>query len=189
MHQAVSVSAHASESQQAAAPRPASRRFAQFSLRALLLWVGLIGVALSVMSWAGPMWSVLIGWVLILVAAHVTANAWGTRAAAQPPDEDQRQERPSWGAPPSVSCVATTPLRRSFEGGRTRWITALVAAVAGGVLGVCYLQWAMSTPRWYGLLVGGLATAVIGGLLGFLCSSFLQVVGVAMEDAGRRVEK
>ncbi|MBI1902119.1 MAG: hypothetical protein HYS13_13545 [Planctomycetia bacterium] len=180
------MTARAPQPPQAPTPRrPAPRRFAQFSLRALLLWVGLVGLGLSVMSWAGPMWSVLIGWVLILVAAHVTANAWGTRSATQPPDEDQLAERDAWAAPRRVSCAPATPLRRSFEGGRARWVTALIAAVAGGVLGICYLQWAMSAPRWYGLLMGGLATAVIGGLLGFLLSSFLQVIGVAVGDARR----
>ena len=76
---------------------PPSRPW-QFGLRTLLLGTAVCGAMLAVISAAGPLWSVVLAWFAILVAAHVAANAWGSKVpscrAARPTEE-----------PPAVAVV------------------------------------------------------------------------------------
>ena len=55
----------------------------QFGLRTLFVGIALLGVLLAIMVHLEPIWSLALVWSLLLVAAHVAGNVWGTRSSAR----------------------------------------------------------------------------------------------------------
>jgi hypothetical protein len=61
-------------------------------------------------------------------------------------------------------------------------VSAAIGAVCGGTTGVtCLLTLTASSPA--GAVLGGLSSAVIGGLLGFLGASFVEIVRSSLREA------
>src|SRR5687767_7600124 len=110
----------------------------QFSLRSLLLAVGLCSVLLAVMNLVGALWSTALVWFLLLVAAHVFGNAWGTRSRTAPrPADDRQSDRRSR---PPVRFAPSTRLRGQICIGRCMIACSALGAVIGGCLGT-YVLW------------------------------------------------
>jgi amino acid transporter len=162
-------------------PRP--RRRPQFTLRALMLGVAVVAGLLGLITTVSPLWSVIVVWFVILVVGHVLGNWLGTTINRQRRAEEQDSERPSH---PAVHFAPTSRLRHHVVLGWTMFISAAASALVGCCLGVLYLTRYSEfadrlTPS--GLLVGALSSTVIGGLFGFLTSSFLTVTACALHEA------
>ena len=127
----------------------------------------------------------------MLVVAHIVGNALGTRLRDQGRGALQRTPEPPrvWPvkggqSPPTSPALPVTSLRQKQRLSSTMpWVAglaALVGAMAGGLL----LAW-FNYPRGTlaGLLVGGLSCGFLGGFVGFLAGSFLEIFGPAWSEA------
>lgn len=167
----------------------------QFRLRTLLLAVALFSALFAVMDIVGALWSVVLVWFLLLVGAHVAANAWGTKVGRRgqadrlQEDTDQRPSDPSNAA--VRRCLRVPPmtssrLRQSTRLGRTMYVISGVGALIGAAVGTALLAViCLRHVGLAGLLVGGISSAVLGGFFGFLTSSFISVAGPALLEASR----
>ncbi|HEV3005744.1 MAG TPA: hypothetical protein VGX78_14855 [Pirellulales bacterium] len=168
--------------------RQAVGRPFQFGLRTLLLWVAALAALFAVLGKVGPVWQVVIVWLLVLAAVHVLANAWGSRAGAarhmpDPASDDKRGEAKSV-APCPPRFAPATRLCETARLGRTPLTVALVGVLVGGSLGTlvfALVSWERS--GYGGVIVAGISSAVVGGFLGFLSSSFLQTAVQALREA------
>jgi hypothetical protein len=175
-----------------------SRRPFQFGLGTMLIAVAACGVLIAIMQQVGPVWSLAIGWFLMLAAAHVTANAYGTRArraarqsssgnasTENPPPSAEAEDRPVASATDKqLTFAPATRLRQSARLGRPMLALTGVGAIVGSSGGVTLL----ALVNWErigvsGIIVGGISCAVLGALLGFLTSTFLGVSLRALREA------
>ena len=173
------------------------RRPLQFGLRAMFAAVACLAVLFSVMGMIGPIWSTILVWFLLLALAHVIANCWGSRgwrttAAEEAGKADgppsllaKHGSRPAADAPPTL-------LRESTRLGWKMPVATVAGAIAAGALGTVFLAWlGIGRVGLAGIAVGGFSSAVVGGLFGFLASSFVEVAGGAWQQAakGARTER
>jgi hypothetical protein len=152
----------------------------QFRLRTLLGLVAAAGGLCAVLVNIGPLWSTLVLWTGLLVAAHVAGNACGTKRTTARPT----RTRPLLGSVRLSLNLRATRLRQRNGPGPLMLVGVGVGALAGGVAGTVVL-WAVYWDT-FGLGpvgVGGASSAVVGGFLGFLSASFVEVAGRAWQEA------
>jgi hypothetical protein len=163
----------------------------QFSLRTLLVAVAVCGVVVAVMGKLGPMWSVALGWFLFLGVVHVCGNFWGHRLRDHHQHLDPEDKPPDYATPrhgPQINAAPSTRLRSTAELGRTMIFASAAGALLAGAavtLGLALL--AGDGAGYTGVAVGGCSAAVIGGLVGYLASSFLAVFLAAWGQASRDI--
>ena len=179
----------------ASLPHPAGL---QFGLRTLFVAVTLCAALFAVMSVLGAVVSVALGWFLLLIAAHVAGNAWGTRIRDRRGSAGDIDER---NGPPSnrmqrLQFAPLSSLRERTGIGRVMLAASSIGAALGGVLGtyvLCQVNWNRLCAAHglggslFAIVLGGVSTAIIGGFLGFLTSSFLEVGLQALRQATREV--
>ena len=171
---------------------PSPRPF-QFGLRTMLIAVAACGVLFAIMQQVGLVWSVAIGWFLMLAAAHVAANACGSRSRRAPGERssgggaslNDSDARPnSSGTSAELAFAPATRLRQSTRLGRAMFAVTGVGAIVGSTGGVTLLtlvNWGRIGAS--GIIVGGISCAILGALLGFLTSTFLGVSLRALREA------
>jgi len=153
----------------------------QFTLRALFGLVALVALVCGLFTALSPLWATVIGWFLVLVAGHVLGNWLGTTIRGQPTPPEQIAERPP--VPTTPLFAPRSRLHHHVVLGRAMFVSAGLSAAVGCVLGVLFVLHRPEPPTWTGLMVGAASAAVIGGLLGFLVSSFLSVALCALHEA------
>ncbi|MFO0897458.1 MAG: hypothetical protein U0836_08550 [Pirellulales bacterium] len=154
----------------------------RFSLRSLLLWMTLLCglLALLVSVSLGP--AIVIASVAVLIGAHVVGNALGTRLRDQAPRiTDTAAGRCL--ATPVAADLPVTSLRNKQRLSRTTPVVACVAALLGALVGGVVLAWFNPQGTLAGLVVGGLSCGFLGGFVGFLAGSFLEIFGPAWTEA------
>ena len=117
---------------------------------------------------------------------HIAGNAIGTRMQ-EATDRDlfrTRQRSPRTDVPvPSPSHLE----RRS----RTGWLLPISVSIGGfigGISGATALT-LLASSSFAGALLGGLSSAVLGGIFGFLIASFINILRTSLReslDAERR---
>jgi len=146
-------------------------------------WLAVVlAIACAAIGWLG-----LAGWMaaavlLASVAMHVAGNAIGTRLR-EATDHDLALRR-STALPASAPLPASGPthLERRSSLGRLVPISAGIGAACGGTAGTLSLLWlTASSPA--GALLGGGSSAVVGGLLGFLGASFVEIVRASLRES------
>ena len=146
-------------------------------------WLAVVlAIACAAIGWLG-----LAGWMaaavlLASVAMHVAGNAIGTRLR-EATDNDLALRR-STSLPASAPLPASSPthLERRSSLGRLVPISAGIGAACGGTAGTLSLLWlTASSPA--GALLGGGSSAVVGGLLGFLGASFVEIVRASLRES------
>ena len=144
-------------------------------------WLAVVlAVACAAIGWLG-----LAGWMaaavlLASVAMHVAGNAIGTRLREET-DRDRVRRHNTFQQPP-LPVSAPTPLERRTSLGRLVPISAGIGAACGGAAGTLALVWlAGSSPA--GALLGGGSSAVMGGLLGFLGASFVEILRTSLRES------
>ena len=134
-------------------------------------------------------WLGIAGWLgvavlLASVAMHVAGNAIGTRMAAATDLDISRQR--GWGRPAAAAhrlpAPASHALLRRAPLGRLVPVSVGLGAACGGIAGSTALLM-LTASSHAGALLGGLSSAVIGGLLGFLVASFVEVVRTSIREA------
>lgn len=160
----------------------------QFGLRALLIGISVLCAMFAVMAIVGALRSMILIWFAALIAAHVTANAWGSRRrrpgdATTEQDAGQRTDvrssdlaqRQRMGPKrlQQVSSVSLTVLIVSALGGLTAGAGATLILASSALGDVSYA----------GIALGGLSAATVGGFLGFLASGFVHMGARAWREA------
>jgi len=75
-----------------------------------------------------------------------------------------------------------TQLERTGSLGRVVPVSAGIGAVCGAGIGTGALL-AFTGSSWAGAALGGVSSAVIGGLLGFLAASFVEIIRTSLREA------
>ncbi len=160
----------------------------QFSLRTLLVAMTACSGLLAAMSAVGPVWSLGMLLVLLMVGAHVIGNALGTKLRDQ---ASQANEEPPVHALRKGAASHST-LRHSPNPGMTgrrqmpqrTWVIALGGALTGGAVGGLLLTLFVTQPLTPGAAtLGVFSMAVLGGFAGFLASSFCSVFRQSFREA------
>ncbi len=170
-------------------PNSPRKRGPQFSVRTLFIVVGVCALFLALVKAIGAMTSLVVGWILLLIAAHVIGNAWGKKFGVMRDDEAPEAPRdvdPNFGRP--IAFAPSTRLRDEAGLGYGMIFTTCAGGLLGGVLGLVFVAQRNSAQLTLpGLALGGASATVIGGILGFLISSCLSVAGLALCEASRFV--
>lgn len=143
-------------------------------------WLAVVvGVTAAAVNWLGIALTLAILVGVACIAAHVAGNAIGTSIR----DTTDRERR----GLPSVAVEvparqAPTLLERGGSLGRLVPVSAGIGGLAGGVIGTtCLILFVGSSLP--GAVLGGVSSAVIGGIGGFLLASFIDVIRSAFHEA------
>ncbi len=159
----------------------------QFGMRTLLLVPVICAAVMMVWQHGGPMWGATVVWFLVLLAAHVAANAHGTRQtraataalADESPDEAHRR---SLTAAAEIRFAPDTRLRHRLGPGRVLSLVTAAGAIVGLLVGTTALAFFTLADEG-GLLLGAISSAVLGGFLGYATGSFTIVASRAFREA------
>ncbi len=139
-----------------------------------------LAVAFSAMNWLG-----LAGWLATLVifgslAMHIAGNAIGTRMReATDRDLSRTHQRTS-----VINVPAPSPSHLERHS-RTGWllpISVSIGGLIGGISGAIAL-YLMTSSSFAGTLLGGLSSAVLGGIFGFLIASFVDILRTSLRES------
>lgn len=162
----------------------------RFSLTTLLMLTTLVSVLLASMKLLHPLSAGTLVLFCCAVFAHVAGNAIGSNLRDQATHGDgpgsalNTLSRPYPGKVNSSDFAPATQLRHKAALGKTIIGATIFTMLAGALGGAVWLLWANHTSlTTAGLLFGATAFGVIGGLAGFLGSSFLLVLGHAIVQA------
>lgn len=145
-------------------------------------WLAVVlGVAGAAIGWLG-----LAGWIaaavlIASVAMHVAGNAIGTRLR-ETADRDLSRVRRLGESPPLIPPLRPGRLEQRESLGRLVPVSAGIGAACGGITGATALA-SLTSSSLAGAALGGVSSAVIGGLLGFLGASFVEIVRTSLRDA------
>lgn len=149
-------------------------------------WLAVVvAVVVASIRWLG-----LAGWMALVVLAasiamHVAGNAIGTglRDGADRGISRDRQRPASSGPLPSGGRPwRSGRLARKERLGLLLPVSSLVGGLCGGIAGAGSLAWLVGASS-AGVALGGVSSAVIGGIVGFLGASFIAVVRSAIREA------
>lgn len=149
------------------------------NLRTFSWLVVVVGVCLAAAGWLGigGTLAILVG--IACVAAHVAGNAIGT-SIRDATDRDM----PSRSVHDVVIPARKPPtlLERGESLGRLVPVSSGIGGLLGGIIGTLCLVFLVgsSVP---GAVLGGVSSAVIGGIGGFLLASFIEVIRTAFREA------
>jgi hypothetical protein len=140
-----------------------------------------LGRACAAIGWLG-----LAGWMAAFVLAasvamHVAGNAIGTRLR-ESTDRDVARFRPTAEARPLPVHRGPNLLERRTSLGRLVPVSVGIGACCGGVAGSTALA-TLTSSSVAGALLGGASSAVIGGFIGFLGASFVEIVRTSLGEA------
>lgn len=160
----------------------------QFGLRTMFAGVAMLSALFALMGAVGMVWSVILVWFLLLVVAHVTANAWGTRAGRRgvrsQPDDPRGESTAPADPPRQLTFEGAARLRETRRPGWPMFVVTAAGALSGGALASTALMLlSLERAGYAGVVVGAVSAAAVGGFLGFLASSFLDVAGHAWREA------
>lgn len=161
----------------------------RFSLAALFVVVGVLGVLFATFSYVGSYATLLLILFTLTVGAHVAGNAIGTklrdsaRHSSITDDEEQSHRGPIHIATTDFAPASQLHYRSAL--GKPIFLTTVTGATMGAIVGGYGLATLMEHPTWPTIAIGAIASAVLGGIWTFAASSFLQVATSAMKQATR----
>ncbi|HVX15054.1 MAG TPA: hypothetical protein VHC22_27935 [Pirellulales bacterium] len=158
----------------------------QFRLRTMLAWMAALSALFAFMQFIGAVWSAILVSFLLLGLAHVTANYWGTRVAplANRRVAEEREPEQMAVRGQDVALTGAVRLSESLGPGWPMLAVTAAGAVIGGTLGsVALVLLSFDRAGYAGVVVGAISAAAVGGFLGFLTSSFLEIGLRAWKEA------
>ena len=138
---------------------------------------------LGLMREIGPLGSVGLCFLLMLVVLHIAGNALGTSLREETNRElaaNEQHPRPT-AAPVHVANSPSRLRERTPLGWLVFSLTAIGAALGGSLGSLAYAYW--TDVNTAGLIVGSLSAAILGGFFGFLASSFSKIIYRAWRQA------
>jgi len=145
-------------------------------------WLAVVvGIAVAAVGWFGIAGTLAVVVGVACIAAHVAGNAIGTSIR----DATDRTMQPRMVRDVTVPARgAPALLERGESLGRLVPISAGIGSLAGGLIGTtCLVMFVGSSLP--GAVLGGVSSAVIGGIGGFLIASFIEVIRSAFREADR----
>ena len=145
-------------------------------------WLAVVlGVACAAIGWLG-----IAGWMAVAVlaasvAVHVAGNARGTKLR-DATDRDLARTSPRHSPGPLPQPAPPTRLQRRSSLGSLVPVSATIGGACGGIAGGTALLW-LTSSSVAGAVLGGVSSAVIGGLIGFLGASFVEIVRTSLREA------
>jgi hypothetical protein len=145
-------------------------------------WLAVVlGIACAAIGWLG-----LAGWLAVLVllasvGVHVAGNAIGTRLREATDRDLARVSRPR----PLPALPPQRPpaqLQQHTSLGSLVPVSALVGGLCGFTAGSVALYW-LASSSVAGAVLGGLSSAVLGALFGFLITSFVEILRTSLREA------
>ena len=145
-----------------------------------------LAVTFSAINWLG-----LAGWLAALVifgslAMHIAGNAIGTRMREATDRDLSRTHKGTTVIDVPAPCPSH--LERHSRTGWLLPISVSIGGLIGGASGAIALS-LMTSSSFAGTLLGGLSSAVLGGIFGFLIASFVDILRTSVReslDAERR---
>lgn len=166
------------------ASNPLVSRAPRFSLRAVFIALSVLCAGLALATTLHTVWLILLLWVSLMILAHVGGNLSGSSVLR---GDRTMDEGPAFISP-RVIAAPSTHLREKATFGRKMIIFTATSAAIGGLIALAYLIFGVkSRPPALGLLVGGVSAAVIGGQVGFLAGSFVNVFRTAFRQASGKL--
>jgi lipid-binding SYLF domain-containing protein len=147
------------------------------------------GLCVVFAVWAafGPVAAFVVILLFLAIFAHVAGNAVGTKLKENGSRRHEKKQRQSHKVELSGEHYApATNLSERSSLGVTIFVLTVVGFVVGAVGGgglLTLLNWEKIV--WSGIAVAAIASGVLGGLAGFMMSSFVHVVIVAQIQAWR----
>jgi hypothetical protein len=143
--------------------------------------VVVVAIACAAIGWLGIAGWIAVAVVIASVGMHVAGNALGTtlREAA---DRDLARLRHRTAVPAAVPRPKPTRLERRQSLGRLVPVSATIGATVGGLSGAAALT-TLTSASIAGAALGGVSSAVIGGLFGFLAASFVEIIRTSLREA------
>lgn len=163
----------------------------QFGMRTLLTVVAGLCVVFAVWAAGGPVLAFVVILLLLAVIAHVAGNAIGTKLK-----ENGNRRRAEQNEQPNIIELSgdhyapQTKLGEKSSLGLTIILSTALGFLAGAVGGgglLTYLNW--EKIIWPSIALAAVACGVLGGLAGFMMSSFIHVTVVAHLHAWRHGRK
>jgi hypothetical protein len=160
-----------------------SAKWPQFRLRSLMLAVTGFCVLFALMREVGPLASTGLCFFLLLIVLHVAGNALGTSLCddASRDAAEQPRETPIAAVAAQVENSPSRLRERTSLGRTVVFLTAFGAALGGSLSSLAYAYW--TDVQTGGLIVGSLSAAIVGGLFGFMTSSFCKMIFRAWRQA------
>ena len=164
------------------------RKQLQFGTRTLLLGIAACAVLLVVLQHVGPVWGLMILWFLVLAAAHVAANARGSRhlADACAPDRARTNadEFSAVSRQPAVAlCFAPATGLRDSKGFGRMLLAVTASSATVGLLCETTALLLLTQANVGGVVLGGISAAILSGFLGFTTGSFVMVATRSFQEA------
>lgn len=143
-------------------------------------WITVVvGVTVAAVSWFGIAGTLAVVVGVACIAAHVAGNAIGT--SIRDATDRERGDHPI-GPVTIPERQPPTLLERGESLGRLVPVSAGIGGLIGGLIGTfCLLVFVGSSLP--GAALGGISSAVIGGIGGFLIASFVDVIRSAFREA------
>ena len=154
----------------------------RYGLRGLLLFVALCSIGFAILVSLSVVWSAALGFLALLIAGHIAGNVLGTKLRDSQAISKTIDRRRDFFCKQSTSdniVLPDTDIPRRLQT-RTRLRHASGFSVIGALCGAAAARLAFAAidagpPTLADWTVGMLSFAVIGGLAGFLASSFFQM--------------
>lgn len=145
-------------------------------------WLAVVvGVACAAIGWLGIAGWMAVAVVVASIAAHVAGNALGTKLR-EATDRDLSKTGLRQAAVMLPLQRPPANLERRASLGSLVVVSAAIGGGCGGIAGSVMLYW-MASSSIAGALLGGVSSAVIGGLIGFLGASFVEIVRTSIREA------
>jgi len=170
--------------------RPALRP-PQFTLATMFWVMSGCGLLLAAMLAVGPLGAFALLLLVLAIVAHIAGNSLGTqlRQIGDAHDSHDAPARPRRRTVAQHEFAPETQLCRRTSISRTMIAFTIAGAVLLGVMGSAALFWLtwgqVNLPT---AIVAVASSCVLGGFVGFMCSSFAQVAGGAWWQARRGVK-
>jgi hypothetical protein len=159
----------------------------QFGLRTLLLLVTACAMLAALSQWVTPVVIACVAFLMLCVVAHVAGNWMGTRLRDAAPRQSPDDVAPAGfehGKPAAGDFAPASRLGQRTNLGWPIVVAAALGVISGAAGGAV---WTLVSSRgpigWMNVAVGGLAFAVLGGIMAFAACGFVQVGLSALRQA------
>lgn len=165
----------------------------QFKLKSLLVVLSLTAVVFALVGRLSFVWGAALVWLLLLIAAHMAANAMGTHATAMAPSRSRRAaDQPAGTDDVDIRNVVapTTQLGHRARLGVPLFVVIGCGSLVGSIVGTTLIVLHNDgRVGWSGIVLAAISSAGIGAFLTFLAGSCAKVTTRALREATHQAKQ